>query len=137
MEGSWEGKRRRNIKYARTDAWSHSSLPFLYRFRSFQYLFPLNVSSSPRFPPRNHRANPSASLSPCLYPVVSVPSLQLSPSYCAFLAPIPPSRSPLDRPLFFFLSLSCNYSLHCCMRGYIRTLAWGIFFYDARAICLS
>lgn len=29
IEGLWEGEKRRNIKYARTDAWSHSSLPFL------------------------------------------------------------------------------------------------------------
>lgn len=44
IEGLWEGEKRRNIKYARTDAWSHSSLPFLPVSLSFQYLFPLNVS---------------------------------------------------------------------------------------------
>lgn len=45
MGGLWEGENRRNIKYARTDAWSHSSLPFLP-----VSLFPILVPSK-RFPP--------------------------------------------------------------------------------------
>lgn len=90
------------------------------RFRSFQYLFPLNVFSSPRFPPLTI-ASPfqSLSLSSHLCPRCFLLIVRFSR--------LPPSRSPLDRP--FFSSFSRNYSFHCCMHGYIQSMvAWGYFF---------
>jgi hypothetical protein len=96
-----------------------------YRFRSFRYSFPLNASSSPRFPPRDRL--PRLPLALCLlYPAAFVGALAALAALAAFSFslrvsracenPPTPSRSPLPTGrISFFLSLSCNYSIRCCM----------------------
>lgn len=81
------------------------------RFRSFRYLFPLNVLLSP------FTSSSTASLflafsfsmSPATVSTLRIPS----PSYYAFLAFASLARASLDR--LFFSSSSRNYSFHCCM----------------------
>lgn len=103
------------------------------RFRSFQYLFPLNVFSSPRFPPLTTSSYTRAYISLSFYSVTStlVLSLSLSLSHCPFLAPTSLAEPSLDQ--LFFSSSSRNYSFHCCMHIRIRYIdvysaAWGYFF---------
>lgn len=81
------------------------------RFRSFQYLFPLNVFSSPRFPPPATTSLPplSSSFSSSQPPLPSLPFSLVSrpsspsPFYCAFLASTSLAQSPLSIGRFFFL----------------------------------
>lgn len=111
-----EGRRERqgtreeevDIKYARTDAWSHSSLPFLP-----VSLFPILVPSK-RSPLPVYLLFSRLFLFLFLY--VSRDRLYPripSPSYYAFLAFASLARASLDR--LFFSSSSRNYSFHCCM----------------------
>lgn len=94
IEGLREGEKGRNIKYARTDAWSHSSLPFL-PLSLFPILVPSKRFLLSPFSSSYNRLSPcqSLSLSSCLCPRCFLLIVRFSR--------LSPSRSPLDRPFFF------------------------------------
>lgn len=96
-EGLWEGEKRRNIKYARTDAWSHSSLPFLP-----VSLFPILVPSK-RFLLSPFSSSYNRLPLVALFIQLPLPSV-LSPSYRVFLAPT--SLAKPSRSAVFFLFLA-------------------------------
>lgn len=90
------------------------------RFHSFQYLCP-----SKRFllSPFSFSSSRSCTTATLFIQTPLSPSCVASLSYCAFLASLlPPSRSSLDRPLFFFPSLShvITVSTVACTRIYTR-----------------
>lgn len=87
------------------------------RFRSFQYLFPLNVFSSPRLPPLAI-ASPFCSRS--LYPATSALGAFSFLSMYVSRAYFP--REALSIGRFFFPFFLRNYSFHYCMHGYIYSI---------------
>lgn len=81
------------------------------RFRSFRYLFPLNVLLSP------FTSSSTASLflafSFSMSPATVSTLVYLLPLIMRFSRLLPSLRASLDR--LFFSSSSRNYSFHCCM----------------------
>lgn len=116
--GSWEGKRRRNIKYARTDAWSHSSLPFL-PVSLFPILVPSKRFLLSAFSTTHDRLPLSLSLSSRLYALAAFSFL-----LCVSRAYHP--RGALSIGRFFPLCHVITVSTVACAD--IGTLAWGILF---------